>query len=90
MQLQLDRVSDDTVRAGYRCTCGCQPSLEYSQGGETVESTCCCGTHFAVGPDAEARMSALDDLRLEVEEFSAPWGAQVDAAWAVGTGRMGD
>jgi len=90
MQLQLDRISDDSVRAGYACTCGCKPALEYSKGAETAESTCCCGTHFAVGPDAEERMAALPDLSLEVQEFTAPWGDQVDAAWAVGSGKMRD
>lgn len=90
MQLQLDRISDETVRAGYQCTCGCKPALEYTRDAETVENTCCCGTHFAVGPDAEERLASLRDLRLEVEEFTAPWGGQVEAAWAIGTGRMGD
>ena len=86
MQLQLATQSETLVRAGYLCTCGCKPSLDYERGAARVEETCCCGTHFVVGPEAETHLNVPDGLRVEVQEFTAPWGETIEAAWAIGSG----
>ena len=87
MQLQLATQSDRVVKAGYLCTCGCKPSLEYERGTDRVEDTCCCGTHFVVGLDTESHLNVRDGFRVEVQEFTAPWSETVEAAWAIGSGK---
>ncbi len=87
MQLQLESTSADSLQAGYRCTCGCKPSVTVDRGAPPAEDMCCCGTHFVVGPDAESRLDLREGFRVEVQEFDAPWGQVLEAAWAVGSGQ---
>jgi YHS domain-containing protein len=84
MQLTVLSATDATVQAGYSCPCGCKPSVEYGRGAELVEEGCCCGNHFAVGPDAAASLSPKTGFHPEVQAFEAPWGERLEAAWLVG------
>jgi len=86
MQLLPETKSDSSVQAGYVCTCGCKPQVMYEKGLEKAEDVCCCSTQFVVGPDAESRLTPQDGFRVEVQEFEAPWGESLEAAWAVGSG----
>lgn len=72
------------VRAGYSCPCGCTPSVEFARGAELVEEGCCCGNHFAVGPNAGASVQPKEGFRPELQTFDAPWGERLEAAWSVG------
>lgn len=87
MQLQLAGTSETAIQAGYACTCGCKPRVVYEQGSAQVEDTCCCGTHFVVGPDAEPHLNVQEGFRVEVQEFDTPWGEALEAAWAIGSGQ---
>jgi YHS domain-containing protein len=84
MQLTLIEADDAALRAGYSCPCGCTPSVEFRRGAELVDEGCCCGNHFAVGPDAAASLSPKAGYRPEVQAFDAPWGERLEAAWLVG------
>lgn len=86
MQLQLTPKSETSIQAGYVCTCGCKPRVVYEQESTIVDDTCCCGTHFVVGRDAETHLRVEDGSRVEVQEFDSPWGEPLEAAWAVGAG----
>jgi YHS domain-containing protein len=83
MQLLID-VTEAALRASYSCPCGCTPSVEYGRGAELVEEGCCCGNHFAVGPQAAASLSPKTGFHPEVQAFEAPWGERLEAAWLVG------
>jgi len=75
---------DETaVLAGYSCPCGCQPRVSYEHGGPEATDACCCGNHFAVGPRATASLESKPRDRLEVQTFLAPWGEELQAAWAL-------
>jgi YHS domain-containing protein len=84
MQLTMIEASDSALRAGYACPCGCTPSVDYRRGAELVDEGCCCGNHFAVGPEAAASLSPRAGYRPEVQAFDAPWGERLEAAWLVG------
>lgn len=84
MKLTLLEASDASLRAGYSCPCGCTPSVQYDRGADLVEEGCCCGNHFAVGPQASASLSPTAGFRPEVETFNAPWGQRLEAGWLVG------
>ena len=84
MQLSVLNTTDATVQVGYSCPCRCTPSVQYARGAELVEEGCCCGNHFAVGPDAVASLRPKAGYRPEVQAFDAPWGARLEAAWLVG------
>lgn len=84
MLLTLLEANDASLRAGYSCPCGCTPSVEYGRGAELVEEGCCCGNHFAVGPEAAASLTPKPGYRPELETFDAPWGERLEAAWLVG------
>ena len=84
MQLNVLETTDDRLRAGYACPCGCEPSVEYVRGAEVVEEGCCCGNDFAVGPDATRTLAPKPGYRAEQVAFDAPWGESLQAAWSVG------
>jgi YHS domain-containing protein len=84
MQLSVLSATDATVQAGYLCPCGCTPSVRYDRGTSLAEEGCCCGKHFAVGPDAAASLNPKSGYRPEVQSFRAPWGERLEAAWLVG------
>lgn len=84
MDLTMLEAGDASVRAGYSCPCGCTPSVEYRRGDALVEDGCCCGNHFAVGPDAGTGLGARAGFRPELQVFDAPWGERLEAAWLVG------
>ena len=84
MQLTVLEANHATLRAGYDCPCGCTPSVEYGRGARLVEEGCCCGNHFAVGPEAAASLIPKPGFRPELQTFVAPWGEQLEAAWLVG------
>jgi YHS domain-containing protein len=84
MQLTLIETNSATLRAGYSCPCGCTPSVEYGRGAQLVEEGCCCGNHFAIGPEAAASLSPKAGYRPEVQAFVAPWGERLEATWLVG------
>jgi YHS domain-containing protein len=84
MELILIAADDGALRAGYACPCGCTPSVEYARGAETVDEGCCCGNHFAIGPDAASSLKPKAGYRPEVQALEAPWGERLEAAWLVG------
>ncbi len=84
MELTLFESDATTVRAGYSCSCGCTPSVEYARGAELAEEGCCCGNLFAVGPQAAARLTATPGFRPQLQTFDAPWGERLEAAWLIG------
>ena len=84
MELTLLEGDATTLRAGYSCACGCTPSVAYSRGTDLAEDGCCCGNHFAVGPNAAASLSPRQGFRPELQAFNAPWGERLEAAWLVG------
>lgn len=84
MELNLLEPTEAGLRAGYSCPCGCTPEVTYARGAELVEEGCCCGNHFAVGPEASASLSATPGFRAEAQSFEAPWGERLEAAWLVG------
>jgi len=84
MHAKITTQSDNTLGAGYDCPCGCTPAVVFSKGSETVEEGCCCGNHFVVGPGASAKIPLEEGFRAEVESFTAPWGEELEAAWAIG------
>ena len=84
MQINVTKRSDTTLEAGYVCPCGCTPAVMFSKGSDSVEEGCCCGNHFVVGPGASSKINLKDGFHAEAEVFTAPWGDQVEAAWAIG------
>lgn len=75
---------------GYVCSCGCRPSLHIDADESTAEDRCCCGTHFVVGPDAMQKLEVPAGFAVETTRFATPWGAQLEAAWAIGSGEHPD
>lgn len=84
MQLTVLGTNPSSLRAGYSCPCGCTPSVEYHRGEDLAQDGCCCGNHFAIGPDAASRLLPTRKFRSEFQTFAAPWGEQLEAAWLVG------
>ncbi len=84
MQLKLTDRSASTIEAGYECPCGCTPAITYQRDSAPVEEGCCCGNQFAVGPNASSRIQLKEGFHAETESFKAPWGDQLEAAWAIG------
>jgi hypothetical protein len=84
MQVNVTTRSETTIEAGYSCPCGCTPSVMYSRGSDSVEEGCCCGNQFVVGPAASSKIHLKDGFHAEAQVFAAPWGEQVEAAWAIG------
>lgn len=84
MQVKVTRRSDTSLEAGYDCPCGCIPAVVFSKGSDSVAEGCCCGNNFVVGPDASSLIQLKDGFRAETKTFTAPWGDQVEAAWAIG------
>ena len=90
MQLKVDETSSSSVRAGYSCPCGCTPAVDFRRGGHLVEEACCCGNHFAVGPQAGASLSPRPGFQYELQTFATPWGERIEAAWLVGPSTHGN
>jgi YHS domain-containing protein len=84
MDLTIIESTPTGLRAGYSCPCGCTPSVAYARGGGVVAEGCCCGNHFAVGPQASSSLTPIDGFRLETTAIAAPWGKGIEAAWLVG------
>ncbi len=84
MELTILEPTPTGLRVGYSCPCGCTPSVEYERGGAIVDEGCCCGNHFAVGPDATSSVTPATGFRLESQRLRAPWGDALEAAWLVG------
>lgn len=84
MELTVLESDATRIRAGYSCPCGCTPSVEYARGMELVEEGCCCGNHFAVGPEAAASLTPKVGFHPELQVLDAPWGERLEAAWLVG------
>ena len=84
MELTILESSEASIRAGYSCPCGCTPSVVYERGARAVAEGCCCGNHFAVGPQASSGLEPAGGFRLESTPFRAPWGEGLEAAWLVG------
>jgi len=57
MQLTTYEADREDVRAGYRCLCGCTPTVTYARGADIAEEGCCCGNQFAVDPNAAGRLT---------------------------------
>ena len=76
--------SESSVQAGYSCPCGCHPQVTYDRGAAAATDTCCCGNEFAVGTDAESRLTAAPGFVTQTERFAAPWGESIPAVWAIG------
>jgi hypothetical protein len=84
MELKVTTQSDTSLEAGYECPCGCAPAVAYTRGSGPVEEGCCCGNQFVVGPSAASKIRLKDGFHSEAEIFAAPWGEQIEAAWAIG------
>ena len=84
MQLKVTLKSGTSLEAAYECPCGCKPAVTYAKGSGLVEEGCCCGNHFVVGPDAASAIQPKVGFHAEAETFTAPWGDQLEAAWAIG------
>ena len=84
MQLKVTTTSDTSLEASYECPCGCTPAVTFSRGSDPVEEGCCCGNHFVVGPDASSKIQLKDAFHAEAQTFTAAWGDEVEAAWAIG------
>lgn len=80
MELTIAQVSDEQVKVGYECPCGCRPKVRYEKDGPAVDSRCCCGRSFVVGQDHESREEIAQE-RVIRSSFSAPWGETVPAIW---------
>lgn len=84
MRLTTFEATDDAVRAGYACPCGCRPETTYVRGGAVATDGCCCGNRFAVGPHAETRLEPRVGFRPEHTDIDTPWGEPITAAWLIG------
>lgn len=87
MKLNLLTATEDSVRAGYDCPCGCRPSLAYERAGAPVHDGCCCGNEFAIGPHETRTLEAKAGYRQETTSFGAPWGETIWAEWLIGPSR---
>ncbi len=84
MQLKATRRSDTILEAGYECPCGCTPAVMFSRGSDAKEEGCCCGNQFVVGPNALSKLNLKDGFHAEAATFTAPWGDELEVAWAIG------
>lgn len=84
LDLQVKPKGDEALVASYVCPCGCNPRATYARGAEPTSDGCCCGNTFAVGPDAGARLVPAPGFRIQVQDFQAPWGGGLQAAWSLG------
>jgi YHS domain-containing protein len=84
MQLIILETTADAVRAGYKCPCGCSPSVTYQRAGTAVHDGCCCGNEFAVGLYADTSLPTKPGYHAAATSFQAPWGESVTAAWLIG------
>ena len=84
MHLTVLTKTATSIEAAYVCPCGCHPSVTYSRGDPAAHEGCCCGNQFAVGVDASSEVELPADFRKEVQTFGAPWGDELEAAWAIG------
>jgi YHS domain-containing protein len=84
MQLTILETQARVIRAGYTCPCGCQPSVTYQQGGDTVFEGCCCGNEFAFGPGAAESLEPREGFELERHDVATPWEERITAAWLIG------
>jgi YHS domain-containing protein len=89
MQLTILETQPRSIRAGYTCPCGCQPSVTYVEGSDTVREGCCCGNQFALGPDAAVSLGAREGFELERSEVQTPWQERLQAAWLIGPSTHG-
>lgn len=80
MELNVVALSDEQVKVGYECVCGCRPKVRYEHGSPAVEDRCCCGRAFIVGPEDPSAMNSAGD-RVTRTSFAAPWGETVPAVW---------
>jgi hypothetical protein len=82
MELNVVNVSEEKVKVGYECTCGCRPKVRFEQGAPAVESRCCCGLSFVVGSGGEVSFGkGVSEERVTRTSFDAPWGESVPAIW---------
>lgn len=84
MELQILESTNSSIRAGYTCPCGCEPSVSYERAGDAVHEGCCCGNEFAVGPQHTTTLGEKAGYRQEATSFDAPWGETLSAAWLIG------
>ena len=84
MDLTVSVKTAESIEAAYVCPCGCHPSVTYARGNSTAHEGCCCGNRFAVGLHASSELEVPPDFRREVQMFGAPWGDELEAAWAIG------
>jgi YHS domain-containing protein len=84
VQLIIQETAADHVRVGYRCPCGCQPSVSFQRGAEGADEGCCCGNEFSVASHQSPALEEREGFRRETELFLAPWGEQLMAQWLVG------
>ena len=80
MNFTVTAQDEQTLTAGYRCSCGCTPAITYQRGQATQKEGCCCGTEFAVGTDAHEVVRHRSGSEPEVRSFDAPWGERLEAA----------
>lgn len=89
MHLRIDVKPDSSIFASYTCPCGCNPGVALKAGTDVATEGCCCGNEFAVGHGARRSLesrgfAARPGFALQVIPVQAPWGEQIDAAWAIG------
>lgn len=80
LELTVAQVSDEQVKVGYECPCGCRPKVRYEKGADAVDSQCCCGRSFVVGPSEDGH-EGIAEVRVIRSSFTAPWGETVPAIW---------
>jgi YHS domain-containing protein len=83
LRLVVTPRTESEVLAGYSCSCGCTPQVTYARGGPEATDACCCGNQFVVGPRATTRVASGPADRIETQIFAAPWGEELQAAWAL-------
>lgn len=84
LDLRIKPKGDEALVASYVCPCGCNPRATYARGAEPTTDGCCCGNTFSVGPGAGARLAPAPGFTIQVEDFQAPWGGGLQAAWSLG------
>jgi YHS domain-containing protein len=82
--LQVKPKGAEALIASYVCPCGCNPRATYARGAEPTTDGCCCGNTFAVGPAAAAHLASAPGFTIQIEDFQAPWGGPLQAAWSLG------
>jgi YHS domain-containing protein len=84
VQLVILESTLESVRAGYECPCGCQPSVSYRPQAAVATDACCCGNEFAFGPSAHVDLADRAGFERFTEPLQAPWGEALAAVWLVG------